>query len=461
MKRATMFGAVCLLLLALLVILPGCRHADSLPPSPVAGETIITDTLFSDTESEIESPSPSEQPHSFLEEIESKIMEGYQKVADYESGGMPLAFLEYLPDGFINAGIYTKANPVIPTETMVTQLWYDPERLELVMITQSNWDPSVYQDSGISYSRIFDSGENVNDVYPWAEYYYTREVISDGVSVYLYMLVNTNTDKADCNRILNSLQVGQSIDSDIAAPQSPDAPEKPTTPTSTPEITPENTPEPNVDPVPLSENSAWVEAYADLIMQGNFPPYIMLMDINFDGIPELFFYSSGYGANTWVDIIARYSGHGIEQFSTEEQIPAHFELYKDKKTGETRWMTVMESFRSSFLYYNYEWKWIDFIDLSNVRTEFFFKWDYEVVIIDEETDEYEEIYYLYKNAVEMAEVEYSEIEKREQELFSNYAQIETQRLYANISDFVINSSVAVTDENLDYKMIVDFLLQWV
>ena len=66
---------------------------------------------------------------------------------------------------------------------MVAQLWYDPERLELVTITQYNWDASVYRDSGISYSRTFDSGDNVNDVYSWAEFYYTREVISDGLGV--------------------------------------------------------------------------------------------------------------------------------------------------------------------------------------------------------------------------------------------------------------------------------------
>jgi len=123
-------------------------------------------------------------------------------------------------------------------------------------------------------------------------------------------------------------------------------------------------------------------------------------------------------------------------------------------------MMVMESFRSSFSYYHYEWKWIDFNDFSNIRTEFFFKWDLEGVLIDGKTDEYEWLYYLYKDANEKAEVEYNEIEKKEQELFSSYERIETQQLYAYPGDFVINSSAAATVENFDRDMIIDFLSQW-
>ena len=89
------------------------------------------------------------------------------------------------------------------------------------------------------------------------------------------------------------------------------------------------------------------------------------------------------------------------------------------------------------------------------------QWDYEATIVDEEMDEYELYYYLYKNADEMTEVEYDEIEKHEQELFANYERIETRTLYADINDFVISSSAAENVENLNRKMIVEFLLQWV
>ena len=221
------------------------------------------------------------------------------------------------------------------------------------------------------------------------------------------------------------------------------------------------TPGPIDESMSLSENTAWVEAYADFLVQDN-PRYFILLDVDFDGIPELFTYYSGYGTNMWISSIISYSEHGIEQFKKGllEEIPAQFELYKDKQTGEIRWMMVMDTFRSGYSRYIFGWDWIDFGDYSDIKTEFFFRWDFEGVETDDEMDGIEVVYYLYKNTDEMMEVEYEEIEKREQALFSRYERIETQQLYAYMGNYVINEDMDATVENLDRKLIVDFLLQW-
>ncbi|MDR0273187.1 MAG: hypothetical protein LBI27_07725 [Clostridiales bacterium] len=208
------------------------------------------------------------------------------------------------------------------------------------------------------------------------------------------------------------------------------------------------------------ENPAWVEAYADFFMQESFPPYFKLLDVDFDGIPELFFYASGYGANMWLFIILTYSENGMERIDLESDMPAYFELYSNTQTGETRWMSVMEGFRSSFSHYHNEWEWVDFNDFSEISTEFFFKWEFEGFLINEETDEYEVIYRLYENENEVSEVESEEIERRRQELFSNYELIETQQYSEYLRNLVFDPYERFIGENLNRELFVEFLLRW-
>ena len=208
-----------------------------------------------------------------------------------------------------------------------------------------------------------------------------------------------------------------------------------------------------------SENSVWIEAYADFFMENGrcHPPFLMLLDVDFDDIPELFFIASGFGANMWIFTILSFSEYGIEQINIEKEMPAGLELYKDKQTGEMRWMNLMEAFRSNFYNYHNELRWIDFNNFSEIRTEFIFAWDMEIVAIDTGTDGFGVFYYLLENADERVQVGFDEIEKHKQEIFSRYMLIETQRFFAFINDFAMNDGVTISSENLDRRLIVELL----
>jgi len=78
-----------------------------------------------------------------MEDIKSKLLEGYVPVTAKEvknQSGYDLVIPKYLPERFQHYGIFMRDNPGIPTEKMVKQLWYDPEKFEVLMVTEMKGD---------------------------------------------------------------------------------------------------------------------------------------------------------------------------------------------------------------------------------------------------------------------------------------------------------------------------------
>ncbi|KKM09713.1 hypothetical protein SY88_17385 [Clostridiales bacterium PH28_bin88] len=65
---------------------------------------------------------------------------GYKQVNVEETEklfGYALITPKYLPERFRDYGVFIKDNPGIPTEKMTKQLWYDPAKFEVLLVTQS------------------------------------------------------------------------------------------------------------------------------------------------------------------------------------------------------------------------------------------------------------------------------------------------------------------------------------
>jgi len=142
-----------------------------------------------------------------MEDIKSKLLEGYEQVTVEKvknQSGYDLVTPKYLPERFQQYGIFMRDNPGIPTEKMVKQLWYDPEKFEVLMVTQSKIS-APDQEGRIIFTGGLEVPGKVSDIYPWAKYRCQYEFTKNDISVQGYMLVNDESNKGEYERILKSL----------------------------------------------------------------------------------------------------------------------------------------------------------------------------------------------------------------------------------------------------------------
>ncbi|MBC7075584.1 MAG: hypothetical protein H5T98_05860 [Syntrophomonadaceae bacterium] len=153
-------------------------------------------------------PKMSPSKEIMMEDIKSKLLEGYVQVTAEEvknQSGYDLVTPEYLPERFQHYGIFMRDNPGIPTEKMVKQLWYDPEKFEVLMVTQMK-DPSPDREERILFSDGLETPGKISDIFPWAKYRCQYEFTKNGIHVQGYMLVNDESNRGEYERILKSLR---------------------------------------------------------------------------------------------------------------------------------------------------------------------------------------------------------------------------------------------------------------
>ncbi len=143
-----------------------------------------------------------------MEDIRSELLEGYEQVAVEEVNnqvGYSLVIPQYLPERFEHHGIFIKDNPGIPTEKMVRQLWYDPEKNEVLTVTLMKGDATSSSEGKIIFTDKLEAPGKVSDVYPWAKYRCQYEFSKNGIYIQGYMLVNDENNKNEYEKILKSL----------------------------------------------------------------------------------------------------------------------------------------------------------------------------------------------------------------------------------------------------------------
>jgi hypothetical protein len=143
-----------------------------------------------------------------MEDIESKLLEGYKQVTADEAErqlGSALMTPKYLPERFQHYGIFMRDVPGIPTEKMIKQVWYDPKSFELLLVTQSKIS-APDQEGQIIFTDGLETPGKISDIFPWAKYRCQYEFTKSGISVQGYMLVNEERNRDEYERILKSLK---------------------------------------------------------------------------------------------------------------------------------------------------------------------------------------------------------------------------------------------------------------
>lgn len=116
---------------------------------------------------------------------------------------MTLLLLSIYRNDF-NTTEYLWDNPGIPTEKMVKQLWYDPGKFEVLMVTQIK-DPSPDREEQIIFTDSLEAPGKISDIFPWAKYRCQYAFTKNGIHVQGYMLVNDEGNRDEYERILKSL----------------------------------------------------------------------------------------------------------------------------------------------------------------------------------------------------------------------------------------------------------------
>lgn len=197
--------SVVILIAAVLIFL--CTNIEILAPAEDASVNSPATTELKTIQS-----TEGEKPYfisesDFILYIKSKYFEGYTETtaeAWKTDSEIVLAAPGYIPENFKPyESIFIKPDLGIPTQIMIGQLWYDPLDFEILTITQEETD-SPDSNGGIAIEPA--SWNEAGDTCPWARYCGTYPQVTNGVSIYGFMLVNDETDQDACKKILESIK---------------------------------------------------------------------------------------------------------------------------------------------------------------------------------------------------------------------------------------------------------------
>ena|GEM_PF-2856719 len=187
----------------------------------------------------------------------------------------------------------------------------------------------------------------------------------------------------------------------------------------------------------------WVEAFSDLIQYGDINGHfqkIILVDVDFDGIPELFLTMSSItaGYNHWINQGFIYKDGMVTDIKIS--LPINLELYSDRETKELIWMADgvgehISSNRIMTFCYNHYWVKADF---NNIRTVWspLFHWKEEYTAIwDVEDSQSESVFTLLDDFDDERTMSKIEIEALQNEVFSKYEHIDTVRVIGDAQKF--------------------------
>lgn len=186
---------------------------------------------------------------------------------------------------------------------------------------------------------------------------------------------------------------------------------------------------------------AWMESYLKIMKDTPAETkYVLLIDFNFDDVPELCLVSMG-SHNTYIHHIYSYREGNAKKLILSE-MPALLEFYKDKNTGEEFWV-------ANDMYYigrGYEFVWekITFRE-DSVKAEPFFY--YRDILSDSEEVR------VFKDQEESMETTREKIEQERDALFSQYEIIDTVDLTIYYGDL---TDEAMLDSPVSRERLFDF-----
>ena len=215
---------------------------------------------------------------------------------------------------------------------------------------------------------------------------------------------------------------------------------------------------------------SWQEVFASVISKDS-SQIVILVDVDFDGIPEMFTAFNGYGPNIYLLNGFKYSGDSYTEIVCDtysefgycvDCLLSEFNLFRNKESGELIWLTS-GFYRLDFYNNKILWNTADFSDLSAVKTELFFGYIMYRTPVDPdgESGDLIEEYALMEQKDDYVGVimEWSEIDRMEEELFSEYERVEINEIWIYINNIIIGYD---NDDNaiLDNAKLMEKFAEW-
>ena len=211
-----------------------------------------------------------------------------------------------------------------------------------------------------------------------------------------------------------------------------------------------------------STDDLWVEALASAIADNNEHfRYMTLIDVDFDGIPEVFLYTSG-NVSTWTVKGFNYKNGTVTEIDTSFLF-TDLVLFLDNDSGEQFWVTRMSNRSGAGFAYITFWCKVDFSGLPLAETEILFGFSEWYVRNGEDLDPAE--FYLIGDKSDILTwygtlTEFAEIERLRDDFLSRYTEIETFQLSKYSGDLLIDYNVGWDKENINEDAIKGFLYTW-
>lgn len=207
---------------------------------------------------------------------------------------------------------------------------------------------------------------------------------------------------------------------------------------------------------------SWAEAYFDALNTGWFPSLIQLIDIDFDGVPEIFFVHHGAAANMRIVGGLSYQNGkviDIEFYGEWGRIPSEFSFLRDRRTDEEFWLASGRFTRQAGAYESWVYKFVDFSDLSQVRRHQIFAFNNEWFLDEDDTYGIGSIHFLHLPNGEVIEVPFEEIEAQREKVFGDFEMTEVQVLLTHYSH-VLDNAVDWQNRTLSRNKLISFFNEW-
>lgn len=184
-----------------------------------------------------------------------------------------------------------------------------------------------------------------------------------------------------------------------------------------------------------TQTDYWIDAYYYVMENKIFSSeYLYLVDIDFDGVPEMFTTCSDTDG-TWINHGFSFKDSNILEIQFAEPIFTSLKLYKDIKTNRLVWIVSGRMKDSNS--YHYIWQQIDFSDFCEVEKSTFFEWrEIRKEITDDVSSYYSVEYQLIDYDSNVVVTTKEEIEAQFEKAFSQYEPMEALTLLTSSIEFI-------------------------
>lgn len=182
----------------------------------------------------------------------------------------------------------------------------------------------------------------------------------------------------------------------------------------------------------VTATPSWAEAYFNALNERWPSTAILMVDIDLDGIPEIFFVWHGAATNMMIDSGLSYQNGNvvnIEFYGEWGEIPTEFSLLRNKRTNELVWLVRGRFSSDAGRYQTFIYEFVDFSDFSQVTSAQVLAYDSEMILNEEGTFGIGSIYSLYLSNGEQIEVLFEEIEEQRERILGEFEIIEVETLF--------------------------------